>query len=242
MFQQAGFVASDISGRAHRAEFYSQHTRYHRELVETSPVLIRSAVLADSSLKGATVHILSSNGKLSATAIEQPGHAGGELPEVASADVALALPRGIDGAPHEVAPIVLTKQSRVVEHGLVQPRELDHTGALAVDWLMGRIAAASNDLLSGLGFTPDFVRKSRISRMGVETKITCFNPMPAGSRLRSVVNLTHVGRKNIVLRHGFFLSDGTPTVAVDQSLVTVDMTTRRATDLPDFLREAAGNF
>lgn len=240
VFQQAGFVASDMSGRPAGGAGYTQHTRYHRELLETAPVEIRSATLADGDLAGATVHLLSSNGKLSATAIEQPGHAGGALPEVASAEVALALPRGVDGAPHQPDNSPLPKDGRIIEHGLVQPRETDHTGALAIDWMMGRIAAASNNLLAGLGFTPEFVRESGISRMGVETKITLHAPVPVGIRLCSVVHIATTGRKNMVLKHRFFTPDKMPVAAVDQSLVTVDMKTRRATVLPDFLREAVG--
>lgn len=234
VFQQAGFVACDMTGRTPVFP-YTQHTRYHRELMQTAPVEIRSATLADGAFAGATVHLLSSEGRLSATALEQPGHDG--LPLVSAADVTPALPRGIDGAPLTAEPAD-SAAAGIVEHGLVQPRELDHTGALAIDYLMSRIAAASNELLTGLGFTADFVRDSRISRMGVETKITVLVPVPPGTRLRSTVRMALARGKNIVLRHRFFTSGDAQVAAIEQSLVAVDMRTRRATELPDFLRNA----
>lgn len=239
VFRQAGYVASDMCGNPPLSQTYTQHTRYHRELVQTSPVEIRSATLADGDLAGATVHILNSNGRLSATAITQPGVSGAALPMVSSADVALALPRGVDGSQHVPETAPLPANAKIVEHGFVQPRETDHTATLSIDFLMGRIAAASNDLLGGLGFTPDFVKENQMSRMGVETKITTFQSIPVGTRLQSVVRVARAGGKNILLRHRFFTTDNTPVAAVDQSLVTVDMKTRRATELPDFLKVAA---
>jgi acyl-CoA thioesterase FadM len=241
-FQQAGFVATDMCECPQRSDsVYTQHTRFHRELLETAPVEIRSAELADGMFAGATVHIMSSNGRLAATALEHPGHAGGCLPTVASGAVKLALPRGIEGGPHEADPSAFPETAKIIEHGLVQTRELDHTGTIGFDWLMGRIAAASNDLFASLGFTPEFVRDSKISRMGVESKISRLAAIPLGTRLRSIVEISSVGRKNVVLHHRFVTSTGEPVAAVDQSLVTVDMKTRRATELPDFLRKAAGD-
>jgi acyl-CoA thioesterase FadM len=234
VFQQADFVTADICGADPIAGPIAQHTRYHRELVQTAPVEIRSAILGDGAFAGAVVHLLSSEGRLAATALTQTGHARSGLPLVSAADVALALPRGISGEMHK--PATAPKGRHIYEQGIVQPRETDHTGALGIDWLMGRIAAASNDFLAGLGFTPTFVRDSKISRMGVETKITVFAPIPVGTRLQSVVGISHVGSKNMILAHHFFSPGGTPLAQVDQSLVTVDMTTRRATELPEFLR------
>ena len=237
VFQQAGFVCSDMTGRTAGLYPYTQHNRYHRELVQTSPVEIRSATVADGPHAGATVHLLSSNGQLAATSMEQPGHKG--LPLVSAADAAAALPRGIDGAPllHDAADV--DPQAKVVEHGILQARELDHTGSLAIDFLMGRISGASNDLLTGMGFTPQFMREAKMSRMGVETKVTIFQPIPLGTRLRSVVRIASAEGKRIVLRHRFFTSGGEHVAAVDQGLVTVDMTTRKATALPDFLLAGA---
>jgi acyl-CoA thioesterase FadM len=234
VFQQADFVTADICGADPIACPIAQHTRYHRELVQTAPVEIRSAILGDGEFEGAVVHLLCSEGRLAATALSQTGHARSGLPLVAAADVALALPRGISGEMHK--PATAPKGRHIYEQGIVQPRETDHTGALGIDWLMGRIAAASNDLLASLGFTPQFSLENKISRMGVETKITFFAPIPIGTRLQSVVGISHVGSKNMILEHHFFSPNGTPLAQVGQSLVSVDMVTRRATNLPDFLQ------
>lgn len=239
-FRQAGFVVADMASAAPLAgSAVTQHTRFHRELLQTAPVEVRSAVLSDGDLAGAIVHVLSSDGRLSATALEQPGHGADALPRVRADEVALALPRGIDGQPHEALAPTIPEGTKVMEHGLVQPGELDHAGSLAFELLMGRMAAASSDLLTRLGFTPEYGRTHGLSRMGVETKVTRFGAIPAGTRLCSVVRIASVGRKNVVLRHGFFRPGGTEIVAADQSLVVTDMKTRRATEVPAFLRAAA---
>ena len=211
VFQMAGHVARDMAGVAPAMPF-SQLTRFHRELVQTSPVEIRSAILADGAHAGALVHLLSSEGRLAATALEGPALRACDLPRVSADQVGPALPRGLQGGAHVRCDPVATGDFKVIEHGLVQPREADHTGALTVDFLMGRIAAATNARLSQLGFTPEFVRSQQISRMGVEAE-----------------------GKNIVVRHSFFDTGGRARAASDQSLVTVDMTTRKACALPDFM-------
>lgn len=238
VFQQADFVAADMVGAQWVGAPVTQHTRYHRELMQTSPVEIRSVVLEDGEFAGATVHLLISQGRLSATALSQTGQNRSGLPTVSVDKVALALPRGVKGAQHIAE--ISARQGKIYEQGIVQPREVDHMGALGIDWLMGRIAAASNDLLAGMGFTPQFVRDNQISRMGVETKITMFTPIQVGTRLQSVVRVVHVGSKNIVLGHQFFDPENRPLAQVDQSLLAVDMKTRRATELPSFLNGVAG--
>lgn len=241
-FQQAGFVAAAMGTSAvNDPAFVTQHTRYHRELLEAAPVEVRSAVLSDGDLAGATVHILSSSGRLSATALEQPGCIADNLPRVRMEEVALALPRSVDGKPHEQGVPTRPASAKVIEHGPVQPGEVDHTGSLSFDWLMGRIAAGAADLLAELGFTPEFVRTRGISRMGVESKITRFGRIPTGTRTCGVARVAYAGGKNLVLRHDIFVPGGATVAAADQSLVTVDMTTRRATELPEFLRAAADN-
>lgn len=241
-FQQASYVVADMCGRPETdAGVYSQHTRYHRELLQTSPVEVRSAELADGEFAGAIVHILSSNGRLSATALDMPRHIDSGLPKVSEAEVALALPRSIAGGQHSAEPEPVAATAKVIEHGIVQPREADHTGNLGIDWLMGRIAAASNELLVGHGFTPEFARQNAISRMGVETKVTRLRAIPVGTRLQGVVRIAALGRKNLLLRHRFFTPDGIDIAAADQSLITVDMKTRRSTELPLFLKELAGS-
>lgn len=233
-FQQAGFVARDMCGVAPTGVL-TQHTRFHRELLEAAPVEIRSAVIGDGPFAGVCVHVLTSDGRLSATALDHVAGLG-DLPVVAPDVLKLALPRGIDGAPHR--PLASTVDTNdMVQHGYVQPKELDHLGGLSLDWLMGRIAAASSDHMGRLGFTPEYVREHAISRMGVETKMTVFAPVPVGTRLCSTVQVAETGRKNITLRHRFFAADGTPVAVSDQGLVAVDMTTRRATELPEFLRK-----
>lgn len=235
-FQQADAVAADLCGhQGILGACLTQHTRFHRELFQMSPVLVRSAVLADGPLAGAVVHILSTSGTLSATCVTQANGVGHGLPQVASADVTLALPRGLDSEPL-VPDLTGAFEGERIEHGFVQPDQVDHTGMLQPDGLLRRIAIASNCLLSGLGFTPEFTRERKISRMGVELKITRFVPCTVGMRLTSTARIATVARSSIVVHHRICDARGDEVAAADQSLVFVDMTTRRATRVPDSLR------
>lgn len=234
VFQMAGYAARDMAVVPTQAPF-TQLTRFHRELVQTAPVEVRSAVLSDGPFAGYLVHLLSSEGRLAATALEGPAIDAPDLPQVLSDQVPAALPRGLDAAPHPRMETLETGSARVIEHGFVQPREADHTGALSVDCLMGRIAAATNDRLSELGFNPAFVREHKISRMGIESSITIYAPIPVGRRLRSTARIVRAEGKNIVVRHSIFDTQGRAMAASDQSLLTVDMTTRKSCPLPDVI-------
>ncbi|MEZ5649971.1 MAG: hypothetical protein R3E87_05415 [Burkholderiaceae bacterium] len=238
-FDQASHVVAGIAGTALATEGgLAQHTRYHRELLLTAAVEVRSAVLADGDHAGAMVHLLSSGGRLSATALLQPGLVTDVLPRVSADAVRPALPRGVDGRPHAMAAVAAAGDAQVIEHGFVQPHELDHTGSIAIDCLMGRVAAATNFLLHGIGFDPDFMKAHGLTRMGVETKFTRFGRVPAGTRLGSQVWVASGGARYVVLRHRLFEFGGPVVAAVDQSLVIVDLATRRATDVPSILRDA----
>lgn len=240
VFQQATFVVADLQSTVpDLSAAITQHTRYHRELFNTSEVEVRSAVLADGPFEGALVHILSSGGKLSATALMQIDWRAENLPRVFASDVLAAMPRGIDRTQQTQRSGKPSGDMPIVEHGFIQPVEVDHTGSLTTDRLMGRIATASNRMLFAAGFTPEFTKTHGISRMGIETRITRFSPMPIGMRLCSTLRATKIERKLAVLSHSFFTPDGTEVASADQALLAVDMKTRRATDLPDFMHSLA---
>lgn len=237
-FQQAGYVAADIAKRPVSNEAtYTQHTRYHAELFQNSPIEIRSARIADGALKDATLHILTSNGILSATAIEQDGAPNLSLPQVKSEAIELALPRGIDGAPIAKDPVDISQTHPKLEHGFIQPREVDHLGSLGMDRVMRRIAASSSNLLNSLGATTEFSKTHKINRMGVETKITRFCAAPAGMCIQSTAKLAKVTDKFIVVKHSLFEANGAEIAACEQGLVFVDMTKRRVTKVPNFIRD-----
>ena len=241
-FQMAGFVTADMSGAARDIQHASTlHARFHRELFQASMVKVRSARIADGEYAGAIAHVLISDGRLSATALEQSNYDACALPGVKAVDVKLALPRGVTGGPHEPDQPPVPEDAWRVELGMVQPLEVDHTGTIMTDQLMRRIATASSDLLNDLGFTPEFVETARVSRMGVEIKITRFDRIPVGTRLSGTGRIAEVNGKSVVIRHQIFRPDGTIVAAADQGLVTVDMTTRRAIEVPDFLAKAVSD-
>ena len=235
-FQAAAQVTAAMAGTDSPPAGDTWHYRFHRELADTSPVEVRSAAIADGPFAGAVVHALTSNCRLSATAFDQSGTAAATLPTVSAEQAKLALPRGIDGTPHAVAEEAVPSDARVVEHGLVQPAELDHGGNLAMDQLMKRISTASRDMLNHLGFTREFIREHGVSRMNVETKLTRHAPCGVGVRLRGVARLITTSRKSFILQHQLFQPGIAHIATVEHCLVTVDLSTRRAVELPDFLR------
>ena len=165
VFQLAGQVARSGAGGQGAAPF-SQLSRYHRELVQTAPVEVRTCVLADGPMAGFLVHLLCSEAKLSATAIEGPAQAA-DVPRVTQDQVAAALPRGLDGGAHHRRADLGLAGFKVIEHGFVQPRDINHLDQLSVDMLMGRIAAATNErLAAGDPFGPRGGRFSRVGRHG----------------------------------------------------------------------------
>lgn len=68
--------------------------RFHSELHAGAAVELRSARVAGGAHDGAAVHLLGSEGRLSATAFDLPGTGAAQLPAVPADGLSLALPRG----------------------------------------------------------------------------------------------------------------------------------------------------
>lgn len=237
-FQQASDVVADMSGVASPDNGkVTRHSRFHGELFQTANVTVRSTVVADGAYAGALVHLLSSNGRLSATSLDQPGLAADFLPRVATDDITLALPRGLDGRRLEVA-TPWGHGETVLEHGFVHPAEVDHTGALPTEGVVRRVAIASNALLAGLGFNDEYIRTHKISRMGAEMKVTHFQPCAVGARLRSIARITSAGRSSLFINCWLITPTEEVVAQIAQCVLFVDMTSRRVTRVPEILRSS----
>lgn len=236
-FRQAGFVVSSETGHAGRIA--TQHIRYHRELMQAAPIEVRTAVLADGDCAGALLHMLSSEGRLSATALEWPGASAADLPRLNAADAVLALPKGLKPDTPTPEPHLDLVGRRVTEHAFVQPNEIDHTGSLAFEHLMSRIAVSTSRLLFDLGSTPEYGRQHALSQMSLESRLTRFGHIPTGTRLRSLDTVVEIGRKTLTLLHNFIAPDGAEVARAEQVIAYVDMRIRRTVEVPDFMHEAA---
>ena len=185
-FQEASETVALLDGRGSpgAASMRARHIRFHRELRTGDPVLVRSAAIQDGRWQGAVVHWLESDGVLSATALDLPGvdasgRASRHLPRVSEAAVAQALPRGL---PHE-APLAraATAGGRRASLGILRPASYDHTGALMFDELFRYIGCATYDFHVSLGYSPQFLARTGISRMVVEMRVNWLGQAPAGA-------------------------------------------------------------
>lgn len=235
-FQMAAeAVATPLGGTNPGASVITaRHMRFHRELTVSAPVEVRSAVVVGGAMDGAVVHLLRSARSLAATALDFPGGARG-LPGVSHDNIGMALPRGLTADP--VREGTDGAGCRVLL-GPVRPHELDHTGAIPMDGIIRFSAIASHDHLNRLGFTPTFSDATRINRMAVESRVTLGKAPVAGTPLRAVSRLLRVGGRNFWTVHHIQTDTDDTVATVEQCLVTVNLETRRAVDVPQFLHDA----
>ena len=215
----------------------SRHMRFHRELFVSAPVTVHSAVLnGEPPLDGTVVHLLTSSGQVAATAIDFPGGATG-LPRVSPEDIPLAMPRGLEPQPPNVWPESGSRETTVAL-GTVQSTDFDFTGALTFERLIQHGSTASHHQLDSLGFSASFSDKTCITRMAVEHRVTRGMTPPAGTPLWAVSRLTHIKGKNFWTTHRIFTNTDKTVALIEQCLVTVDLTVRRAVEAPEFLHAA----
>lgn len=215
----------------------TRHIRFHKELFANAPVVIRSARVGDGAFEGAVVHLAISEGKLAATSLEQGATRGESLPVIASDSLSSALPRGIDTAP------VNTEWSagsgdQTLELGPVRPAELDHTGGLLTEDILKRVALASHHQLAAVGYTPEFVQETGVSRMSVENRAVRHGDPKAGDMVHARSRIIHVGEKVFNVQYHLFVPDGPALATVEQCFVAVDLKSRRGVAAPAFLRAA----
>lgn len=216
----------------------ARHMRFHREVFASQAVTIRSARVRGGEMDGAIAHLLLREGELSATAIDTaPADRTADLPEVAAEAIPMAMPRGLDpGGAADWPP--LAPSDRTVMLGPVRSAEVDHTGALTAEALIRRFAIASHDRLNGLGMTPAWTRESRVNRMIVEFRGTLGKMPAAGTILCAESRVLAVGGKTFTIGYRIATRGGETVALSEQCLVSVDLDTRRAVAVPDFLRDA----
>lgn len=210
-----------------------RHVRFHRELLCGDPVRVRSAAIQGGRWDGAIVHWLDSDGVLSATALDMPGRVNRHLPQIPEEAAASALPRGlVHEAPLAKSAVVA---GRCAPLGTVRPGDCDHTGALTFDRLFRYVSYASYDHHVSLGYSPQFIVRNGVGRMVVEMRTTWLGQALAGMGIRSNSWLVRAQGKSFSTAHHLETLDGTPVALVELCLVAVDMQSRRATHVPDFL-------
>ncbi|ADV00690.1 acyl-CoA thioesterase [Alicycliphilus denitrificans] len=98
-----------------------------------------------------------------------------------------------------------------------------------------RFQHASYDHHVSLGYSPQFIAQTGVGRMVVEMRTTWLGQASAGMGIRSNSWLVHAQGKSFSTAHRLETLSGTPIALVELCLVAVDMQSRRATHMPDFL-------
>lgn len=236
-FQLASEVAMLAGGGANpgAALISSRHIRFHHELLTGAPVEVRSMVLSGGFHDGAVAHVLSSRGRLSATALDLYRSRPGVLPRVPTENIAQALPRGISGALR--LPWDEDNPANIrAELGIVRPSGLDHTGALLFEELIRFVTGASYDQMSRLGYDLEFMESTGVGRMLVELRTTLLGSCAAGDRITASSRVVSVGEKFFTTAHCLRAGQGTPLALIEMGMLAVDMKTRRAATVPDIMR------
>lgn len=213
----------------------TRRLRFQRELLAAAAVEVRSMRLADGLLKDWTLHILTGEGSLSATAVEKPLVPLLSLPEVATEAVKDILPRS-SGAP-DVRWDPAARDALVSEVGVVRPAHLDHSGSLLAEEVVQRTGTANHHHLARAGLTPAFTAETAISRMAVEQIVTPLGTCPPGTVLRVRSRLGRVGEKSFSAYQWLDTLAGEPIATVYRLVLTVDLRLRRAVPLPEFMQE-----
>ena len=228
----------------------TRYTRFHRELFKGDPFSVRSARVADGEFQGAVIHMLESNGRICATALDAAAVPAGTAPDWPSDAIDPALPRSLSTIPHRPlsAAEAETGTGAVLRSsvGIVQPGDLDRTGAIIMNELFARCSASSYNLLDTIGFSREWIDATGLTRMAVELKITRHGTCPAGEALRVRSSLSEVRRRTFAVRHELSRARNSSAVAsLEQMMLVVDLRTRHAASTPDFVFaafEGAGRY
>lgn len=230
-FRMAGEVVGDLSGQGSYGK--SLHIRFHKELHDGAAVEVVSGLIAEGAYAGRVLHILTSDGRLSATALDFEGVANDALPRVSPEAAAMVFPRGIDTPP----PVnwLPSDIDSIAQLGRVQPQDVDLDGVLTHEDIVRRVGIASHNQLTRIGFTVDYTRESGIGRMLVEQRLNQLRRAPLGTRLIVRSRLAHLGRSSFTTAHALCDADGSIYSMIEMCMVAVDMANRRARPLPDIL-------
>lgn len=231
-FQLAAETIPQLTG-IDASQTPTRYMRFHGELFPDASVEVRSARLVDGSHQGATVHGLFSGDRLSATALDVGGTPATDLPAISEAAAKLALPRSLSDPDTG-----WTKGDgiSICPTGPTRPVEMDHKGNLMFEDIMRRVALAIHNHVSALGLDKAYMKETGISRMAVESRITRLANTPVGTPLRVRSRIIRRALKSFIVAHLLETHTGAAIAFAEHSLLAVNLNTRRAVELPAFLR------
>ena len=239
--QAASEVASVAGGEdafdASAPSAARRHLRFHRELRSGDALEVRS--FDARGFEGACMaHVIVHDGRLCATALDFDGPTNDRLPPLPAALAPLLTPRGLPEssiAPWSARP----GRDGQFELGRVAPEDIESGGGLGFEAAVRRFAPAAQHLSARLGFDADFSRRTGVGRMLVEMRFERLGRCAPNELLRATSRLASVGEKSYVTQHLVATRAGAPLARLDLCILAVDLTTRKATDLPALMAEGA---
>jgi len=236
-FQMAAETVAAIGGCDNRGLglIETRHLRYHRELFVGAAVEVRSVRISEGEHAGAVAHLLSCEGLLAATALDLPGTGAQGLPAVSPDQVVVAFPRGLVGGTIDEWN-GSSPGDFIAETGPVRPTDIDHTGALLFEEIIRRVAFASHIQLAKLGLSADYTNETGIGRMAVESRVRPSGVCKPGALLRAKSRIVSFATKSFATNHRLETHVGELMALVDLQVVTVDLATRKAVAVPNFLQ------
>jgi acyl-CoA thioester hydrolase len=127
----------------------------------------------------------------------------------------------------------------VTYRGVVYPWQCDHMGHMNVMWYVGKFDEATWQLFAALGLTAAFLREHNRGMAAVEQHLTYERELLAGDTVEIVSALLHVRTRALTFRHRMSTSAGEPVATSTLTAVHLDLSTRRATALPERVRSLA---
>jgi acyl-CoA thioester hydrolase len=127
--------------------------------------------------------------------------------------------------------------------GFVYPWSMDHVGHMNVASYTARFDEATWHFLAILGLTPGFMRNAGRAAVAADQKTQYKREVHAGTLLHVTTELLGVGRKSIHFIHHMYDSETNEEVALTELVgVYFDMELRKSVELPDVVRERAGQW
>jgi len=234
-FEAAGRVAAALADNDGQGGTRApRHLRFHRELKSGDPVTICSFAILDAPEAPLTAHYMFRYDMVVATALDYGLPWNERLPALPAAEAMQALPRGLTGSRAEASEPDPPRDF-VYELGPVRADELYADGAMQFWHAVVRMSPAAHHHDLGIGFTLELIQDRGIGRMLAEIRYTWLGPCTEHDFLRAASRLTSAKGKAFTAAHYLYTREGAPIAMFEVCTLAVDMNTRRAIQLPDFM-------
>lgn len=244
-FEDASVQFQTLCGlaMAERQRPIVRHVRFHSELRVNEAVHVLShAVAADR-----VVHRLveTTSGRLSATCIDVFADApqafreavkgqAGDLPDAAAGRSFPTDPKSPD--PGGLAPA----GGQVVLRTMLRPQHCDGAGLMTDSALFACNSDSAPHFWKLVGIETPWLEDNRLGRVAMEIKANRIGPAHTGDPIHVVCRIVSTGRATLSFENHFVSTETGKVFAILQATgLLMDLDTRRAASLPDFVRDRA---